>query len=211
MVHRILGSTTSPTTTTTNNGGGNENVNLRWEDSNSRPESGDNGVESQQAQSHQSQGLSRQQKMSCQEALAQILEYHREGLTRITGRKSGTDSGGDECRGDEDGDHELGKRKRRDSDDDDVDLDRHGVGHTSNSTTQQQQRTCRQPPPASSASDGPSASTSSSIPWSSSTMTNNALSFVPFGEDEDDPPSPSLNVNEGLHVYTVGHLMPRNS
>ena len=214
---RILGTTSniSPTTTT---GGGNENVDLRW--GGSRPESGDSGVEAQHAQS-QSQG---QQKMSRQEALAQILEYHREGLTRSMERKNGSDGGRAECRGrDEDGDEdERWKRKRRDSD---VELNRHGAGkaYTSSSTTQQQQ-TCRQPPAflSSSASAGPSASTSSSAPWSSSTMTNNkntsddnTLSFVRFGQDDDDSSSPSssslmTNVNEGLQVYTVGHLMPRD-
>jgi hypothetical protein len=194
-------------------------VNLRW--GGSRPESGESGVDNQHDHS-QSQGPSRQQKMGRREALAHILEYHREGRARSIGRKNGNDDGGDDCRGrDGDGDmDELGKRKRRDSD---VELDRHGVGkaYTSYSTTQQQQ-TFRQPPASSSsASAGPSTSTSS-VPWSSSTMTNNnnssnnnALSFVPFGEDEDDSPSPSssslmTNVNEGLQVYTVGHLMPRD-
>ena len=194
-------------------------MNLRWDGS--RPECGDSGVEAQHAQS-QSQG---QQKMSRQEALTQILEYHREGLARsMVERKNGSDGGRAECRGrDGDGDEDdRGKRKRRDSD---VGLDRLGAGkaYTSSSTTQPQQ-TCRQPPAflSSSASAGPSASTSSSAPWSSSTMTNpnntnndNTLSFVRFGQDDDDSPSPSssslmTNVNEGLQVYTVGHLMPRD-
>ena len=212
--------TMAPTTPTN---GGNKNVNLGW--GGSRPESGDSGVEIPHDHS-QSQGPSRQQKISRQEALAQILEYHREGLARSIGKKIGTDGGEDECRGrdgDGGGDRRV-KRKRRDSD---VELDGHDVGkaYTSSSTTQQQ--TFRQPPASSSSSGsaGPSASAStstSSVPWSSSNMTNNnnsnnknALTFVPFGEDEDRPPSPSsspltANVMEGLQVYTVGHLMPRN-
>ena len=200
-VQRVLGSTTPTTTstTTTTISGGNESVNLRWDGS--RPESGESGVE---IQHDQSQGTSRQQKMGRREALAQILEYHREGGRAR--RKNGNDDGvGDECRGrdgDGDGDERGGKRKRRNSD---VELDRHGVGKTYTSS----QQTFRQPPAASA---GPSTSTSSSVPWSSSN--NNALSFVPFAE-EDECPSPSssslmTNVNEGLQVYTVGHLMPRN-
>ena len=99
-------------------------MNLRW--GGCRPESGDSGAEIQHDYS-QSQGPSRQQKTSRQEALAQILEYHREGLARSIERKNDIDSGEDECRG-RDGDGngvERGKRKRRDSD---VELDRHGVG-----------------------------------------------------------------------------------
>ena len=212
---RILGTTsTIPPTATTE--GGNDNVNLRW--GGIRHEPGNSGLENQHDHS-QSQGSSRQQKISRQEALAHILEYHREGMARSIG-KNGADGGGDECRGcDGDGDgDERGKRKRRDSD---VELDRHDVGkaYTSSSTAQQQQ-TFRQPSaaPSSSASAGPSAPTSSSVPWPSSAMTNNnnnAPSLVPFGEDEDDSPSSSssslmTNVNDGLQVYTVGHLMPRN-
>ena len=80
--------------------------------------------------------------MSRREALAQILEYHREGLARSLGglRKNGTEGDGDECRGrDGNGDgNERGKRKRRNSD---VELDRHSVekAYASSSTTQQQQ------------------------------------------------------------------------
>lgn len=204
-------------TTSTTTGGGIENGNLRWDG-----ESGGSGMATQHSQS---QGPSRQQKMTRQEALAQILEYHQAGLARSMGAENGTDGGSrDECRG-HDGDgvgDERGKREMRDSH---AELDRHGTGkvYTSSSTTQQQQ-TCRQPPASlsSSASAGPSASTSSSVPWSSSTMTNNnngndnnALTFASFAEDEDDSSSPSssslmMNVNEGLQVYTVGHLMPRN-
>ena len=137
-----------------------------------------------------------------QEALAQIMEYGREGLgkRKNSGDERVVDGGGD---GDE-----RGKRKRRDSD---TELE---LGKAS--LTSQQQQTFRQLT-TSSTSTGPSTS----VPWSSpSTMTNNingnTLSFVPFGEDEEDSPSsPSssltTNVNEGLHVYTVGHLMPRNT
>ena len=191
-------------------------MNLRW--GGSRPEPGDSGVETQHDHS-QSQGPSRQQKTSRQEALAQILEYHREGLARSIGKKNGTDGAVDECRGDGDGDgvgDERGKKKRRDSD---VELDRHDVGKAYTSSSTAQQQAFRQPSasPSSSASAGPSAPTSS-VPWPSSAMTNNnnnALSFVPFKEDEDDSPSTSssslmTNINDGLHVYTVGHLMPRN-
>ena len=110
---------------------------MRW--GGSRPESGDGGVEMQHDHS-QSQVPSRQQKMSRREALAQVLEYHREGLARSLVRKNVTGGDADECRGrngDEDGD-ERGKRKRRDSD---VEVDRHGIGkaYSSPSTTQQQQ------------------------------------------------------------------------
>ena len=203
--------TISPTTSTE---GGNGNVNLRW--GGSRPESADSDVEIQHDHS-QSKGPSkgRQPKMSRQETLEQILEYHQEGLARSLGTKDGTDGDGDECRGqDGDGDEdERGKRKRRDSD---VELDGRGVGKVSSVT--QQQQTFRQQPASSSssASAGPSASTSS-VPWTSSTTTNNnngnnnARSFIPFGEDEDDSPSPSsTSMTNGLQVYTVGHLMPRN-
>ena len=191
-------------------------MNLRW--GSSRPEAGDSGMEIRHDHG-QSQGPSRQQKVSRRDALAQILEYHREGLARSLGRKNGTEGDGDECQGRDgnvDGD-ERGKRKRRNSD---VELDRHGVekAYTPSSTTPQQQ-TFSQPPSSSSASAGPSTSTSCSIPWSSSAMTNknngnsnNTLPFVPFGEDVDDSSSPSSSslMTNGLQVYTVGHLRPRN-
>ena len=185
-------------------------MNLRWDGS--RPESGDSGVEIQHDH-NQSQGPSRHQKMSRREAIAQILEYHREGLPR----KNGADGDGDECRGrDGDGDgDERGKRKMRDGD---VELDRHGVGKTyASSSTTQQHQTFSHPPASSSSSTfaGPSASTSSSVPWPSSTMTNsnsnNALSFVPFRDaDDSSSPSSSSMMTNGLQVYTVSHLMPRN-
>ena len=116
-------------------------MNLRW--GGSIPESGDSGVETQYDHS-QSQGPSRQQKMSRQEALVQILEYHREGLARSIGSKNDTDGDGDG-----DGD-ERRKRKRRDSD---VEQDRHGVGkaYTSSWTTEQQ-RIFKQPQASSSSS-----------------------------------------------------------
>ena len=199
-VQRISGTTSTPTTSpTTTTGGGGENVNLRWDGS--RPESGDNGVENQHDHG-QSQGSSRQQKVSRREALAQILEYHRESLACSLVRKHGTEGEGD---GDK-----RGKRKRRNSD---VELDGDGVerAYTPSSTTQQQQAFRQPPASSSSASAGPS-----SLPWSSSTMTNNnntntnnALSFAPFGEDVDDSSSQSTNGLQ-LEVCTVGHLMPRN-
>ena len=128
-------------------------MNLRW--GSSRPEAGDSGMEIRHDHG-QSQGPSRQQKVSRRDALAQILEYHREGLARSLGRKNSTEGDGDECQGrDGNGDvDERGKRKRRNSD---VELDRHGVekAYTFSSTTQQQQTFSQPPTSSSSASAGP--------------------------------------------------------
>ena len=102
------------------------------------------------------------QKLSHQEARAQIMEYHHESLAKSMGKKNGADGCGDErvvdqCR---DGD-ERGKRRRRDSDAE-LELGRHGSGKAYRFKQ-------------STASAGPPTSTtpSSAVPWSSSSSTTN--------------------------------------
>ena len=151
--------------------------------------------------SSQSQSQGQQGQQSRQEAFAQIMEYHRGGLIRSMG------DGGDDGSGDMDRTRDGDEREEKGrSSDTELDLggggrDRTGVGQgcTSSSGTRRQQ-TFRQP----TVSSGPS----------SSIMMN-----MPFGEEDDSPlPLPSSSsssssslVNEGLQVYTVGHLMPRNT
>ncbi|KAF8803163.1 hypothetical protein BYT27DRAFT_7196034 [Phlegmacium glaucopus] len=181
------------------------NLNVRW-GNNNRPVFGDasrNGADV--VDRFEGGPLSQQQqqpKINRQEALAQMMEYHRDRLVRSIGRENGGDERIIMDRGDGD---RRGKRKRRGSD----------VEHTSSSATtqqqQQQQQMFRQP---STSSSPPTTSSSSS----SSMNDNNNVpvpSFLPFGEDDSDSPSPSssmmMNGNEGLRMYTVGHLMPRNT
>ena len=181
---------------------------LRW---GGKPEFGDTRTAADPSEGGQiqiqSQGPSQMQgqqqpEMSRQEAFSQMIEYHREGLDRsIGGRRDGDDDRGRD-------DDERGRKQRSDGE---LCFE---VEPGDNTIGKEMAATSSSAPSAfssSSRSAGPSVSTMTNNN-NNNNNNNNAFSLFPFKGDKDDTSSSLSNVNgEGLQVYTVGHLMPRNT